>query len=519
MPKIQIILGLVVTLIIGGIFISNFKKSGTLLTSEKMVFEGNQKVSESSSLRMSFIDEMDAESLQENMETPIGGEAIWEGKTLVFTPDEKLEEDETYTFTVNRNAKYANGKPVNKDLTYRFTVAGAPVLSSHYPSKDAKGIDPKSKIHLIFDRPVIPLSAVQGSGAKKYQGKWPVTITPSLKGNWRWLGTSTVEFTPAEAMKPGTSYTVKVPSGIKMINGDVSKEDFSWSFETIRPKVISTEPRNNYELNGPETELMLTFNQEMDPGRAKRNIELRALNENSEITRLSFNVEQGYDELEERKEMNKNKLLITPSKPLELKKSYALAIKEGILGAEGSLGSATDFVLNFKTVSDFEVEEYNFEYSRLYINFNNPVNNETLEGNLSIEPEIEGWEDIELTTSEWSDNQDLYIYGSFEPSTEYRVTLNNKVLDRFNQRLNEPLSYEFTTPPHDPYVGIISNGEFGIFEKEIAPVYPFEVVNVSKIDIEMARLPFDRFLEIRKQQKKNWRFETGLAELHRLQVT
>lgn len=507
--KIQLILGLLLIIIVAGLVISQWESGGISLAPKKITFEGNQKVSESSSLRMTFPKKMDTDSLKENMEVPIDGEISWEGNTMVFEPDKKLEEGETLTFTVNRNAKFASGAPLNKDVKYRFTVAGSPVLSSNYPSTDAADIAIDSKIHLVFDRPIIPLSAVQGTGAKKYSGTWPVTIKPTVNGDWRWLGTTTVEFTPKEDLIPATTYMVSVPKGITTINGDKTTEDFSWSFETKRPKVISTDPYNNYSLNGPETEITLSFNQTMLLEKAINNIRLIKITEDEPIM-LSFDLEYGFDEVNEKKEENRNKLMVIPVDSLEMDTSYKITVSEGVKGMNGNLGSLEDYVMNFSTVGDFKIDEFEHNYRRIYLEFSNPVDDETLAGNLVINPEPEGWDEIELKTSEWSDNREIYIYANLEPSTDYKLTLNKKVEDQFEQSIVGELLYEFTTDALDPDLEILSNGDFGIFEKNRAPVYPFEAVNISEINLEMARVPFDQFIHIRQSEKDNWRFAPNL---------
>ncbi|MBN2306887.1 Ig-like domain-containing protein [Candidatus Peregrinibacteria bacterium] len=509
--RIQMILGLVLLIIIAGFIIAKWPGGGISLSRETITFEGHQKVDTSSSLRMTFPEKMDAESLKEHMDAPIAGDAEWNDNTLIFEPEEELEEGETYTFIIDRNAKLASGKPLNKDVEYRFTVAGPPALSSHYPSADAENIDSKSKIHLVFDRPIIPLSTVQGTGARKYDGQWPVTISPSVSGTWRWLGTTTIEFTPDDSLKPATRYTINVPKGITTVNGDKTEDDFSWSFETIRPQVVSSDPYQDYDLNGPDTRITLTFNQEMDLKKAIDHIRLNQVTEEEERIRLSFDLKYGYDEIDdEKKEENRNKLMIVPVRPLGLNNNYQVSVSSGIPGANGNLGSIADYTLNFSTVGDLIVEEFGESYRNITLRFSNPIDDETLEGNVSLTPEPEGWKDIELETSQWSENRDLYIYTNLKPSTAYKLTLSGKIKDSFGQSLQEPYTYEFTTEPLDPQLKILSNGDFGIFEKGRSPVYPFEAVNVSRIDIEMARVPFDQFIQIRKNEKEDWQFAPNL---------
>ena len=509
-PKIYMILGLVLIIILTGLTIIKWQSGDISFREETIRFEGNQKVAEDSPLRMTFPDKMDAESLKENMEAPVEGEASWEGDTLVFQPDEPLEKGETLTFAVSRNTRLASGKPLNKDVQYRFTVAGPPVVSSHYPSSDAQNIDPKSKINLVFDRPVIPLSAVQGSGVRKYSGNWPVAIRPDLNGEWRWLGTTTVQFTPTDGLKPSTTYTINVPKGVITVNGDETKEDFSWSFETVRPEVVSSDPYPDYELNGPDTRVTLEFNQEMDLKKAIDHIRISQLDENDEPVRLSFDLNYGHDEIDGQKTENRNKLVIRPVRPLSLKKNYLVTVGEGVKAAEGDLGSVAEYSLRFSTVGDLTAEEFSEENRRIYIHFSNPVDNETLAGNIALDPKPEDWDDLEPATSEWTDNRDLYIYAALKPSTKYTLKLSDEIKDRFGQRLKEPYTYEFTTDPLPPRLEILSQGDFGIFEKDKSPIYPFETVNVSRVDVEMARVPFDQFIQLRENRKSSYDYEPDL---------
>lgn len=525
---VQLILGLLAVIIIAGIVITEWQGKDLLAPTPEAVFEGHQKVSEDSALRMTFPDKMDEVSLKENMEMPVEGDVSWEGRTMVLKPKKALAQGETYTFVAARNSKYASGTPLNKDLTFRFTVAGAPVVSSHYPSTDAIGIATDSKINLVFDRPMIPLSVVQGEGAKKYAGDWPVTISPEVNGEWRWLGTSTVSFVPADGLVPATAYHVKVPKGIVSANGDTTTEDYSWSFETVRPMVLASDPYAGYNLNGPKTEITLTFNQEMKLENAIEFIRLvktaeipvpktdpnfkgQPLNMLGEPENLSFDLKYGFDQIDEQKKIeNRNKLVIVPVKPLEWKTMYRVIAKPDLKAAKGDLGTVAEYTADFSTVGELKVKESKFEENYLRIVFSNPINDETLKGNILIDPKPEGWDEIEFTTNQWSEEVELLIYANFKPSTAYNISFADKVKDQFGQGFIESYAYSFTTPALKPQLNILSKGEFGIFEKDKPPVYSFETVNLSKINLEMARVPFDQFIQLRQNIKSTWDYQPNM---------
>ena len=59
--------------------------------------------------------------------------------------------------------------------------------------------------------------------------------------------------------------------------------------------------------------------------------------------------------------------------------------------------------------------------------------------------------------------------------------------------------FTFTTPALEPRVFLHPEGKtFSIFEKGKPPVYFINDVNVSMLNIEFGKLPFEKFTEIRK---------------------
>ncbi len=480
-----------------------------------------QKVSEESRLLLAFPEKMDKTSMNENLEMPAGFKAngYWKDDVLVFEPEKKLETGKTYSFHVKRQALTASGKPINKSLEYKFTVAGPPVLSGHYPLADVTEIPVDSKITLVFDRPIIPLSAVQGSGAKKYSGDWPVTITPAVAGSWKWLGTSTVEFAPQGKLTSATTYKVSVPAGITDLIGDKTKDDFSWSFTTTRPQVVGTDPSDGYDKVGPTPDLSVTFNLPIDLSSAKQTVQLMkgaytppmAAVEYIPPEPVAASIAYGEEEVDGKKRVAENMLKITPQDTLELGTAHYLLIKAGLKGKEGDLGLETDYILNFSTVGEFKVESAEYLDRQISIKFTSPVEGEKLKGNVSIEPKVEGWGDLNFETYEWSDNRALNLYPDLKPSTEYTLTLSDKVEDKFGRKLKEPYTLKFTTNRKDPDVTVLSKGEFGIFETARPPLYPMQATNVSQLNIEFARVPFSEFLKIRQIKSKNWESQPDLS--------
>ncbi|MBN1258762.1 Ig-like domain-containing protein [Candidatus Peregrinibacteria bacterium] len=489
---------------------------------EIMDFPPIQKVSENSRLYLAFPEKMDKTDTIKNIEGPEGlkGNAYFKDNVLIFEPEKKLESGKTYAFHLSSKTLTAAGKPVNREMEYKFTVAGPPKVSSRFPLPDAADIPGNSKITLIFDRPIIPLSALQGNGAKVNANDLPLSISPYVAGRWRWLSTAAVQFEPAGGLTLATNYTVTAPPGITDILGDKTTEDFSWSFTTLRPKIIAGDPPGNGPKVGPTPKLILSFNQDTDLNSARELTKLyqdkNVKNPKGEIglplEELAFNISYFEEKIEGKTTVYRNRIAVEPQSPLPLDSYFLLKAMAGIRGLEGDLGSEAEFSVRFATVGDMKAELADQENYGLHLKFTNPVNDETLKGAIEISPKPDKWEEAKIQTYEWSDHRDLYIYPALKPSTEYTITLAGTIEDDYGQKLAGPYTFTKKMPPLDPDVYIESKGDFGIFEAGHSPIYRLHATNVSRLGVEFARVPFTEFLKIRQTRMKNYESRPDLSK-------
>ena len=239
-------------------------------------FSQNQKISPSSPLRLAFATEMDESSVEQYLTLPPNLEVTkeWKDNVLSLQPLQKLEMDATYVIRVDGRAMTKEGVPLGTDLEFTFIVTGAPIIAAQIPAPSSVNVPPDADITLVFDRPMVALTQVQGSAADKRLSGWPVTITPSEKGRWRWLGTTTASFVPSTPLALATKYIVNVPAGIKTISGEETQKDFTWTFETERPAALASEPKEGSGIAGPGSEISVTFTQDMDLISAKDSLVL-----------------------------------------------------------------------------------------------------------------------------------------------------------------------------------------------------------------------------------------------------
>ncbi len=485
-------------------------------------FSGTQKVGPNAELRLGFGQKMDPASVSENLEWPEGlkGETRWEENVMVLKPEKPLEEGREYVFSIAPQARTASGAPLNQPMEFRFMVSGPPALSAHYPLADAKGVEPETPIRLIFDRPMVPLGVLQGSGAIGGFADWPVTFQPPLAGTWRWLGTSAAEFTPHQPLKRATAYTVKVPAGLISLSQERTQEEQEWQFSTARPEAMGVEPfSEGFDKAGPKQKITLNFNQEMDLEKAKPKIRLMQIEgkkAKKEVAKeIAFSLAYGQEENEAgERTSRKDKLTLTPNQPLPLDSPYKLEVEAGLMGAEGELGTEKPFHYNFLTVGELKVEKAErSNWGSLEIEFSNPVEDEKLAEKISISPAVEGWEELEMKTNRWSGHRALQLSPELKPSTRYTLSISNAFADRFGQKMKEPFSFSFQTPALEPRLEILSEGEFGILEAGKPAVYSLKSVNIATIEAQLAPLPLADFIALQKNGRGSWSAALDFSKL------
>ncbi len=483
-------------------------------------FSQHQKIAVSSPLRLSFPEVMDQASVEQNLTLPASLEVTkqWDGDMLVLQPVTPLEIDKKYVVRLDGRALTKGGMPIGSDVEFVFEVTGSPIVSAQIPPVHAAHVPADAGITIVFDRPVVPLTQVQGPAADKRFSGWPVTITPSLKGRWRWLGTTTASFVPEKPLAIATKYTVNVPAGIKTISGERTEKDFSWSFETERPAAMSASPSEGSNLAGPGTEISIVFNHDMDLISAKDSI---VLVEKSGINRVQDRivgismVKYGMTDVgvaETKKVLDKKKIIILPSEELKFNAQYEITVKAGIRGLVGDLGSAASYTLRFSTVGPFSVTNARYNQGAIEMYFSSPVDGTEIEKAISISPASASFDDIDFTTygDQLGDDatkktvSHLYLYPKLEPSTTYTISLKSTLTDHYGQRIDKPYTLTFTTPQVEPRVFIHPEGNtFGIFEKGKPPAYFINSVNVSVLNVEFGKLPFSKFTALRQKMMSN----------------
>jgi len=483
------------------------------ITSASAELPRNQRISQSTLLRFAFPFSMDRKSVEESLIMPDGmkGQGAWDGNIYVFDPSVTLELGKTYIFTLPRKAKRSNGTLLNEDIDFRFTVAGEPVVAARMPPENATEAPRRGQISIVFDRPMVALTTI--AAKEGAMSDWPVTIEPEIPGRWKWISTTTAQFSPSEDFAVATRYSVKVPAGISSLLGEKTTKDFSWTFSTVRPRLLSSTPEDGFALAGPTTAITLRFSEEMNLASVREHVILQrtSIKQAADSRKPMPGEHTGLGEFEygkkldergkETPETDKRIVVVTTEKPLLRSSAYALTLAAGARAVTGDLGVRSGSTLRFSTVGDFTFDSAAQQYGEVVLNFSNPVDAKTLSGHITITPKPANWEFVTTTVNDWYDGREARLSPELLPSTTYTVTVDATVKDTFGQKVANAKPHTFKTDPLRPAVHIRSKGAFGIFEKDKAPVYYVNAVNVGKLDLSFASLTLPEFLAIRSSSQ------------------
>jgi alpha-2-macroglobulin len=93
----------------------------------------------------------------------------------------------------------------------------------------------EKQIVITFDREVVPLGRMDRTGAEI-----PVTVTPALQCDWRWINTSALacNLPDASPLQRATRYTLDIAPGIKAEDGATLAAPYHHTFLTERPAIV-----------------------------------------------------------------------------------------------------------------------------------------------------------------------------------------------------------------------------------------------------------------------------------------
>ena len=140
-------------------------------------------------IELTFDQPMDRDSVEAafTISPTVEGEFTWlDDRTLAFDPQAELERGARYRVTVDATAENVEGKPLEEPASFEFGTVGFLEVSQVMPSPDSDELDPDTVVTVVFNRPVVPLTAISRQGELPQ----PLTFVPPVRGRGEWLNTS-----------------------------------------------------------------------------------------------------------------------------------------------------------------------------------------------------------------------------------------------------------------------------------------------------------------------------------------
>lgn len=361
------------------------------------------------------------------------------------------------------------------------------------------------EIVVIFDKPMAILQALPQEETLSL-----LKLEPPFAGKYRWMGTKTLTFTPSAQLPYATDVKVAIPAGTKSLNGYSLKKDHTWSFQTIRPRLINHFPQDGEKQLKLETQILLIFNQPVDKDRVKEFISFMGIDKEKRETSLNFMFSypsaKKLEELEIQASPDQT-LLLELGELLKPDFVYSVELRSGLLGREGSLGMEENKFFSFETFKTFKFEsmgtgEGQLPTEPLYFNFSNRVIYKEFVKMLRFEPEVE----IPEYYSEWDyGSNELWLSLPLEPEREYTCSIDGELKDEFGNKLEKEVKIPFKTLSSPPFVSMTSG--HGIVEAYGSLFYPVNVLNVQDVFFQGARISKEEVIPLLASEKVFWMSE------------
>lgn len=308
-------------------------------------------------------------------------------------------------------------------------------------------------LQVTFNQPMIFLGTIEQLSAEDV----PVTITPQLTGEWKWLGTKTLTFEykgesgdPAVDRFPmATEYTVEIPEGTTSAIGGVLKEAVRWTFLTPPASVRITYPGAGPQSRDPL--MFVGFDQLIDPEAVLNTITVVA-NGSPVDVRLAAPEEVAADPrvTDLTKQAGEGRwLAFRAVEELPSDATINVNIGPNTPSAEGPLVTDRVQSFSFQTYGPLRIVSSRCSWnwnsdlcppsSPFEIEFNNPLDASRFNPEMvAVSPEIPG-----MTVNVFGTY--LQIAGGTAARSTYEVTVRGDIPDIFGQTLGESQSFTFKT--------------------------------------------------------------------------
>jgi len=423
-----------------------------------------------------------------SLQPETGGAFEWiDARTLRFQPLTEWSRDTVYAVHIGTEALDSAGLGFESSFDVEFRTVGFLEVTHITPADATTEIAADATILLIFNRPVVALTAI--SDPRYASLPQPISFDPEIAGSGEWLNPATYIFRPAVPLAGGTTYQGTVPAGLTDITGGLLASDVIWQFTTERPRVVWTSPSHDDDLVPINTEIQVTFNMPIDLAMAIERFSIRPTHLFGEL--FTRNVVGALS-------VDGSDLIFSPSEPLSFDREYTVTLDSGITGRDGGLATTDSTVWRFRTVPLPRIvgtrppngESSASPHTSFVIQFNTPIDPETVMPNVTIEPAPDP-ADVTTYFRSW-DNAFVIRFGA-EPSHEYMFRIDPGIADPYGNVIDERLTVRFRTAPLAPTAWLHVPGRVGTLSTSEPARLFIAHRNTDRLHLTLTRLTVDEY--------------------------
>ena len=367
--------------------------------------------------------------------------------------------------------QWKSGK--SEEVTETGEITKPLKITDYGPTGEVQG---QVQIRIVFDKPLIPLTTLSDQERARILEHF--VLEPDIEGEFRFLGTFIIVFEPAHSLPMATKYTVKVKKGLRDIEGDELKDDYTWDFNT--PAIsIWFQPTDNSDHIELDQEVHIYSNVSLNIGSLKNRIKYF---ETISKEPILYNFLESEKNPKGEEDIGMYNLtydyVLEPQKDLKKDTQYTVEIQAGVLPERGNMRTDKQFSTSFRTYPPFQFLKTGFwpgcgdKLTTVpYLSFSNIPEQESFEALVSIEPKTEKWPFYES-------GYDTTLNDSLlEPKTTYTVTLKPGLEDIYGQELGNPQNVTFATGELTPKMWG-PNG-YQIITPNIDPTLEIKTININ----------------------------------------
>jgi alpha-2-macroglobulin len=334
---------------------------------------------------------------------------------------------------------------------------------------------------VTFSHPMVPVTSLDTLAAKDV----PVVLEPQPAGTWRWIGTRTLLFEPAERFPMASRYRVSIPAGTKSAVGSSTGKGVSWGFATTPPALQAFVPREEFVRSRPV--FFATFDQRIDRAAVLEKLSI-SVGGSTWPVRLATPEEVDADDDVRRlaaQEAAGRWIAFVPVRPLPSDANVRVTFGAGTPSAEGPLRTVEAQEVELSTWRPLKVQSHGCGSrakcspdASLRIELNNAIDVETFSRSmLAFSPALP---DAEVEV----DENVLRITAPTKPRTTYWVTLSGALSDNFGQRLGEDETIRWRVGEATPSL-FAAGSRLVVLDPEAEPRLSVFTVNQGRLRVRL----------------------------------